>query len=388
MIRFASFTIGLALVASSAAAQLNIAQTLPTDQEAALHGLARAWYSFAPIDGTREAVQSVRVLGTQLHLQTNSSRIHVMDTESGKLLWSAQMGIPVPGQFGSAINSDSVFVINGTKLYRLDRDSGYQLWSLRLPHAPNAAPSADDTFVAINTLDGRISLYNIHNKERLWFYQTNGPISVPPVLIDGKIVCASQDGRMYVFQPSSRNPTLRYQTQAPVSAPLAIWGRAVLLPSQDYNLYSVDVRTAETLWRYSSGSEIRKPVSIVENDVYMTPAEGGMHAVNAETGGQIWRHPRAEDFVAASKTRVYAADQFGQLLILDRASGRQVDAWILNQFKFRVRNDESDRIYLVTKTGLIVCLHEPENKTPLVHRKVLPPAPASAGRMPAETTEN
>ena len=70
----------------------------------------------------------------------------------------------------------------------------------------------------VSTINGQLNVYNVNNKERLWYYQTNGPISIPAAILDDKIVCADQDGKMYVFQPTSRNPTLRYQTLAPVSA--------------------------------------------------------------------------------------------------------------------------------------------------------------------------
>jgi outer membrane protein assembly factor BamB len=360
---------------SPASAQ-DFKQLLPSDQVVAHYGLTRRWYSHAPVDGVRESIRIVSVVGDQLHLQTDASRIHVLDTETGKLLWTAQVGAPIRGQFGSATNSNSVFVINGSRLYRLSRDDGSQLWSIRLPQTPNAAPSADEDRVMVTTLDGRILVYNVSNKEVLWYYATNGSISMPPALLDDKIACASQDGRLYVFQPTSRNPTMRYQTQAPVSAPLAVWGRTVLLPSQDFNLYAVDVRNGDTLWRYSSGSEIRRPVSVVDNDVFVAPDDGGLHVLHAETGARLWRHPRAQNFVAASKTKVYAADRFGQLLILDRANGRQIDAFNATQFDFQARNENTDRIYLVTKGGLVVCLHEKENENPLVHEKVVPTPPA------------
>jgi outer membrane protein assembly factor BamB len=360
---------------SSANAQ-DLKQLLPSEEVAARYGLVRRWYAHAPVDGVRESVQLVSVVGDQIHLQTDASRMHVLDMETGKRLWTAQVGTAIRGQFGSATNSNSVFVVNGSRLYRLSRDDGAQLWSVRVPYVPNAAPSADEDRVMVTTLDGRIVVYNVHNKEIQWYYVTNGPISMPAALLDDKIACASEDGRMYVFQMANRNPTLRYQTKAPVSAPLAVWGRTVLLPSQDFNLYAVDVRNGDTLWRYSSGSEIRRPVSVIDNDVYLAPADGGLHAVHAATGAKLWQHPRARDFVAASKTKVYAADRFGQLLILDRANGRQIAAWNTNQFDFRARNENSDRVFLVTKGGFVVCLHEKENAEPLIHEKVMPAPPA------------
>ena len=349
---------------------------LPTDEAVGRHGLVRKWYAFAPVDGVREKIERAAVVGTQVHLQTNASRVHVLDGESGKLLWSAQMGVPVPGQYGSAINSKSVYVINGSRLYRLNREDGSQLWSIKLPQAANTAPAADEERVMVSTVDGRVYVFDQDTHKVIWFYQSGGTISMPALLLDDKIACASQDGVMYVFQTSSRNPTLRYQTDAPVSAPLGAWGRTVLVPSQDYHLYSVDVRSGALMWRYSAGGPIYRPVTVIDDDVFVVPDELGLHLVNAESGERKWLNPRAADFVVASAGRVYAADKIGQLLVLDRASGRLVSQWDTHQFDFRVRNDANDRLYLATANGLVVCLHEKANKQPLEHKKALPPPPA------------
>src|SRR5262245_36929954 len=102
MRRLALLSTCLWVLVGPALAQVNLGQSLPTDQAAARYGLTRRWYAFAPVDGLRESIQRVTVVENQLHLQTNSSRIHVLDCETGKLLWSAQMGNPTPGQFGSA----------------------------------------------------------------------------------------------------------------------------------------------------------------------------------------------------------------------------------------------------------------------------------------------
>jgi outer membrane protein assembly factor BamB len=367
----------LILISGTVNAQDNLRQLLPTDEAAARHGLVRRWYSFAPVDGIRETVHQVTVSGKQVHLQTSASRIHVLDSETGKLLWSAQLGRPVPGLFGSAINANSVFAVNGPHLYRLNREDGSQFWSTRIPQVPGAAPAADEEHVIVTTREGRVYLFDANTKEVLWYYQTNAEISMPATLLDEKIACASQDGKLYIFQPGSRNPIHRYATGKPISAPMAAWGRTILLPSQDFFVYAVDVRTGDTMWRYSSGSEIRRKLTVIDNDVFVTPEDSGMHVLDAENGAdRKWWHPRARDFVAATKNRVYAADKYGQLLTLDRATGRQISVWDTHQFDFRVHNDSTDRILLVTKSGMVVCLHEKENKEPLAHTTVQAPPPA------------
>jgi hypothetical protein len=40
----------------------------------------------------------------------------------------------------------------------------------------------------------------------------------------------------------------------------------------------------------------------------------------------------------------------------------------------------------VTKGGLVVCMHEPENKEPLIHEKLIPPPPAGLDAQRPEGT--
>src|SRR2546428_12483973 len=108
-------------IATIALADQRSRSLLPSDETAARYGLVRRWFTCVPVDGVSEKVQRVRVVGAQVHLQTDASRIHVLDGETGKLLWSAQLGRAVPGRFGSATNARSIFVINGSTLYKLDR---------------------------------------------------------------------------------------------------------------------------------------------------------------------------------------------------------------------------------------------------------------------------
>jgi outer membrane protein assembly factor BamB len=276
------------------------------------------------------------------------------------------------------VNSNSVFAISGTSLYRLNRQDGSRVWSLRLPQVPSAPPAADEDRVVVSTVDGRLYVYNIETREVIWFYQTNAQVSMPAVLYDERIACASQDGLLYVFGVASREPRHRYKTNAPVSAPIATWSRLVLVASEDNNVYAVNIRTGDTPWHYTFGTEIRRAISVIDNQVFVTPEAEGLHVLDAENGTEIWSYSRAERFVAASAGRVYASDRFGRLVILERATGRMLGLWDTHNLDFRLLNESNDRLYLATRSGLVICCHEKENKEPLVHKRVLPPAPPGA----------
>ena len=86
-------------------------------------------------------------------------------------------------------------------------------------------------------------------------------------------------------------------------------------------------------------------------------------------------------FVAASKTRVYATDDTGRLLVLNAASGARLDAMPIEGISTVLANSDTDRIYLVSEGGLIQCLREAEQTEPLMHNKERKDA-AKAGLMP------
>ena len=376
MTRYVALSAAIVLSAASlAAAQYRVRPPLPSDEAAGRYGLVRRWYAQVPIDGVREKVQRATVADGQVHLQTNASRVHVLDGETGQVLWHAQTGAPLPNHFSSGINPTGVFVVSTTRLYRLDRRTGSPVWSVRVPQVPSAAPAADEDQVVVSTAEGRIYVFDAETKALHWYYQSNAPISMPAVFIEDRIAVASDDGMVYVFKSDSRNPVLRYKTGGAVTAPLGAWRQYLLIPSSDYNLYAVNTQAtagSETKWVYPSGAEIRKPVSVVERQAFVTPENGGLHVLDAETGQRLWWYPRASDFIAASDDRVYATDRHGQLVILDRSTGRPLAVWNTQAFDFGIHNTSTDRVYLVTREGFVVALHEKEHADPLRH-EVLPP---------------
>ena len=75
-------------------------------------------------------------------------------------------------------------------------------------------------------------------------------------------------------------------------------------------------------------------------------------------------------FVAASKSRVYAADRIGRLVVLDAASGARLGDIAAEGATIKLTNADTDRIYLVSNGGLIQCLREIEQIEPLMHGKL------------------
>jgi hypothetical protein len=100
--------------------------------------------------------------------------------------------------------------------------------------------------------------------------------------------------------------------------------------------------------------------------------------LDRESGEALWRIPRgrnilsanseADRFLAANKKFVYATDTSGRLLVLDRKRGTRLSVLPTTDFRFPVINQLSDRLYLASNDGTVLCLHDRDQLKPIRHQ--------------------
>ena len=77
--------------------------------------------------------------------------------------------------------------------------------------------------------------------------------------------------------------------------------------------------------------------------------------------------PGIKHFVAASPTRVYAADRLNRLAVLDGNTGRRLATLTPPEMGRWLMNTRSDRIFWLGDSGVLQCLHEIDQLEPLVY---------------------
>ena len=88
---------------------------------------------------------------------------------------------------------------------------------------------------------------------------------------------------------------------------------------------------------------------------------------------------------------VAASDADGNLTMVSRSSGETIGSLPLRRYNVRTVNDRTDRIFLATESGLVICLRQIGHPYPVYHRypdrlPLLPEIePEDSSEAPAET---
>ncbi|GAB4139975.1 MAG: hypothetical protein Tsb009_09130 [Planctomycetaceae bacterium] len=371
---------------------------LPTQRMLNRYGLERAWMSQATLDPTRDQVRHLVADEDVVYIQSRQGLVTAFDALNGKKLWAAQLGRTSSVSFPITSNDEMAVVITGTQMIALEKYTGKLLWKIGIPSAASTQATMDDDHIYVGARDGSVYAFDLRkirelfeknllpqwsNLTLLWRFKSYKTVVTPPISTGRVVNFASQGGSLYSITTNDRKLVFQFELDGPASAPMAFsrgeldktkksFKRYLYLPSEDMKLYCVNMDNGRVRWEYMAGLPIRKAPRVIKDnlrdDVYLTPVRGGMHCLNEKTGKLIWRRPDVTEFLAATPTLVYASDQVGNVLLLSRKDGAVIGHLPLRNFQIRLSNGRTDRLFIATKTGLLVCIREQGQSFPIYHQ--------------------
>lgn len=131
---------------------------------------------------------------------------------------------------------------------------------------------------------------------------------------------------------------------------------------------AINETSGSVIWKYIASTPISSRVVAIKNRVYFCTLLGGMHALDKRTGREIWFAPEIYRFLAESEENIYAIDFRRELVILDKETGEVRTGFSAIPYGHFFENMDSDRIYLLSPTGLVQCLRETDREIPLKHQ--------------------
>lgn len=211
---------------------------------------------------------------------------------------------------------------------------------------------------------------------------------VAPLATPQSIIWTTETGYLYVGKSIDPGMRFRLETGSEIVAPPAYKSPFVYVAATSGEVFSMHEITGIRQWKYATGFPVVRAPAPVADRVFVTSEEPALHCIDAKSGTSAWQVPHVSQFATASKRRVYGVDDQGSFVVLDQASGSIVGRIATDNATKALVNDQTDRIYLISASGVIECLREIDAKEPLYHNpKVEQPKPPAAGsKQPAAKT--
>jgi outer membrane protein assembly factor BamB len=361
----------LAVVAQLSAARA--AELLPQNV-AARYGLKRSWFNQVSAAHASGVISHMNLDRGTLLVQTRFNRVVALDPETGRVFWSTQVGPQHRAATEPASNDAHVAVINGSMLYVLDRATGAELWHKQVGGTPGAGPALTPTHVFVPMLTGMMEAYDLVKgaKQTPWVYKSAGRVLGSPMSTTASVSWTTEKGYLYVADPNGKGIRYRLETGDIIHARPTHWSPQLFAGSTNGYVYALRESDGKIDWKFTVGDAIFASPIAIEDRIFVISERAGMFCLDSATGAQLWLAPGIKQFLARSPKRVYGCDQVGRMAILDAASGVRLGSMPLPTDGLKLANNESDRIYLASESGVVECLHELALVNPVIYT---PPAP-------------
>lgn len=403
---------------------VGIDQIIP-ETTAERYGLARPWIAQLQVDRARGRVRDVVLYDGTLYVQTTRAMMQAIDAETGRTLWAKQVGRPEHPSMTPGIYRDLLATINGSRLFVMNRYTGEVLFETQINGAAGGGPALSAKRAYVPMVTGMVLAYRIEpvadpmkelgklNKKELTgeekkaeekaeeeerrlnirihqeyvpplACQSAGRALVQPLvtlqnrdeelvvwgtdrgyLNVGRIDRRSEDAFIVKFRLRTGDAITAQPSYLPPDPKVLNDAGTIFTTSSDGFIYATLERGGELLWKFSVAEPVVESAALIEDRLFVPTQSGGLYCLDAKNGKQLWWAPDITRFLAASKQRVYAADKIGRVRILDIKSGSQLDVLPTEMLPIKLTNNQTDRLYLGTNTGLLQCLHELELKEPI-----------------------
>jgi outer membrane protein assembly factor BamB len=398
-------TLAAAVFAQPGALRVYTQPKLPSTEALERMSLKMAWSARLILRGNRDGFASIQVIpgpgNPQLLVESHSGLVALLDAETGDELWKIQVGKTFsPGQ-PPAANSNSVFVNRRTILYVLNRTTGlHRLFTvdkftgvrsngIDLPYMPSAAPVADDRLLyfvmSTRAIVFRLPVYGAAGeafKQRtadgeeeatlpepgLYYPISEEYIQLPPLVGGKQFTVATAEGTMFSLARFGQKILDEYTLDSKVVAMPGQYGIYAYIGTTGGTIYAVNMDNSKLLWRFLPGGSIRRPPAVTDNDVFVAADQVGLVRISRDTGREMWVARQIDRFLAANDKFVYALHHRGELHVIDYVRGGTMAYYDMHDWNVPVMNELTDRIYLASNDGQIICLRHRELPTPIRYR--------------------
>ena len=317
------------------------------------------------------------VEGDVVYVSGASGLVMALDRTSGKEIWKRQLqNVRVGGGVSIGVGQILLGTLDGDVI-ALNQETGEDLWKTRVSSEILSAPVTDGAYVAVHSIDDRLSLLNARTGDLIWRQEVLQPAltlrgSSEPVIVRDAVIAGFASGEAKAFRLENGAPLWSSRVAVPKGStelermvdikgsPLVI-GDSLFMASFQGNVVGLDLYSGRARW----SKEVSSYKALAEGfgSLYITDENGYVSSIDQRTGASSWRQEDLEyrrlTAPAAYNSYVAVGDLEGYIHLLS-----QVDGGFSGRFKAASNALSSqpvvsgDMIFIMSSSGELVALKQ------------------------------
>jgi outer membrane protein assembly factor BamB len=330
-------------------------------------------------------VRKVVLPDATIYVLASNGLVTAIDAETGWTKWRTVIGRRDYPSLGIGAGSDFVAAINGSSVYCLEAETGKLVWDARCTSAPSASPAVSDKFVFVPQVNGRVESFSIDRGIAIRSFGTAGKATARPLVTSETVSWATGNG-YYTVAPIDRVSAVNYRldTRDSIVSSASYQNGSIFVASSEGLVYAIDEKSGAIQWEFSAGERIKQSPVPVGDSVLIITTGRRLFRLDINTGKAVdgWASfvPDVSQFLGISAERIYVLDGSDRIKAIDQNSGDVVATTAEDPIDLVLANNQSDRLYVATRSGSIQCLRERGRELPFFHGdETMADKPAAAG---------
>ena len=168
--------------------------------------------------------------------------LHAIDGETGRTLWTTNVGNPRFPMTAAGANDKFVGVCNGSTLYVMLASDGSLVWTRPAISSPGAGPALSTDLIFVPMVTGQIESFLLEDPKRpVKIYQSFGRAMVQPVVSANSVAWPTDKGQLYVGMANDFGVRFRMEaSDAITSSPAFLAPDKIFVTSLDGYIYCVE----------------------------------------------------------------------------------------------------------------------------------------------------
>jgi outer membrane protein assembly factor BamB len=220
---------------------------------------------------------------------TVSGSLHSLDLETGRTLWTYELGSRIMGSPNIIKEEGALSVVAISQsdgvLHRVTLSDGKREWVTNRASRCDGALAVEGGLVVYGNCDAALYFHDAQSGRRIGKVElmTDGQVYSGVALADGSVYAGDRSGRLYAVNIKTRQITwVSSVAGADLSSTPAVSPEMVVFSSDDGSFYALSRQDGELAWSVDTGGRPLSPV--IAGDRVLAAADGILFLLELGTG--------------------------------------------------------------------------------------------------------